>query len=102
MGFRCDIQMEILRAIQESLTRRWTGLYLRALAFALAYGALVHIGNMFGWSGRARLETPLLETPLLWRVMNVVLLMFNVVVGVGLWTRASWAVVVFLIGIPSR
>jgi hypothetical protein len=54
----------------------------------------VHIGNMLGWAGR-----PWGETPLLWRVMDVVLLVVNVAVAAGLWMRAAWAVVAFLLGI---
>ena len=72
----------------------WTGIYLRVLAVILAYGALVHVGNMLGLPG-----TPWCDTLLLWRVMDVGLLMFNVVVAIGLWTKASWSVVAYVAGI---
>ena len=64
------------------------------LAVILVYGALVHVGNMLGMTG-----TPWPETPMLWRVMDVVLLVFNVVVAIGLWTRVSWSVAAYVAGV---
>ena len=86
--------VDLLSLIEQSLKKTWTGWYVRFLAVLLAYGALMHIGNILGWSGRTWIETPIH-----WRVMDVVLLGFNVVVGVGLWLRAPWAVVAFALGI---
>ena len=40
-----------------------------------------------------------MTTPLLWRVMDVVLLVFNGVVAVGLWRRDQWAVVALVVGV---
>ena len=68
----------------------WTRIYVRVLAAVLAYGGLVHIGNMLGFNG-----LPWTESQLHFRIMDVVLLAFNVVVGLGLWLRQSWAVVAF-------
>ena len=76
------------------VSQPWTGLYLRILAFVLAVGALVHVGNILGLTG-----VPWRETPPLWRLMDVVLLAFNVVVAVGLWQRHSWAVVALVGGV---
>ena len=53
----------------------------------LLYGASVHVGNMLGLSGR-----PWSETPPLWRLMDVVLLLFNLIAAPGLWLRKPWAV----------
>ena len=57
------------------------------MAIALLYGAVVHIGNMLGLTG-----TPWLSTPLLWRIMDGVLLVFNGVAAIGLWRRCAWSV----------
>ncbi len=86
--------MDMLNSLADSLTHKWTGIYIRVLAVILAYGAIMHVGNILGWTGK-----PWMDTPLHWRTMDIVLLLFNIVVGVGLWIKAPWAVVVFLIGI---
>ena len=86
--------MHLISQIEQALGGAWTGIYVRMLAVILAYGALVHIGNIAGLSGR-----PWIETPVLWRVMDVVLLIFNVAVGVALWLRMPWGVMAFVVGI---
>lgn len=73
---------------------KWMSLYLRVLSGVLIYGATVHAGNMLGLTGK-----PWFSTPLLWRVMDVVLLVFDVVVSVGLWQRRVWAIAAFVFGI---
>lgn len=65
----------------------WVGAYAKLLALVLGYGATVHVGNMLGLTG-----TPWLTTPLLWRAMDVALLLFNVVTGIGLWLGRTWSV----------
>lgn len=65
----------------------WTARYAKFLALMLLYGATVHIGNMAGLTG-----TPWLSTPLLWRGMDVVLLIFNGVSAIALWRGLSWSV----------
>ena len=77
-----------------ALADRWTGIYLRFLALVLFYGALMHVGNIVGWSGR-----PWLETPLLWRVMDGVLLTFDLIVGVGLWLKQPWSPIALVVGL---
>jgi hypothetical protein len=80
--------------IQTALSQTWASLYVRFLAVLLTYGVLMHVGNIVGWTGR-----PWLETPVLWRVMDIVLLLFNAIVAIGLWVRVPWAVVAFVLGI---
>ena len=65
----------------------WTARYAKFLALILLYGAAVHIGNMVGLTG-----TPWFSTPLLWRVMDVALLIFDAVSVIALWRRVSWSV----------
>ncbi|MEO0517252.1 MAG: hypothetical protein AAF171_08135 [Cyanobacteria bacterium P01_A01_bin.116] len=65
----------------------WTVRYAKLMAVVLAYGATVHLGNMAGLTG-----TPWLSTPLLWRCMDVALLIFDVVAAVSLWQGLSWCV----------
>ncbi|MEO0704506.1 MAG: hypothetical protein AAF050_02450 [Cyanobacteria bacterium J06649_5] len=65
----------------------WTARYAKLMAVVLAYGATVHLGNMAGLTG-----TPWLSTPLLWRCMDVALLIFDVVAAVSLWQGLSWCV----------
>ncbi len=86
--------MQIITQIEQALNGAWTGIYVKVLACILAYGALVHIGNITGWSRR-----PWMETPVLWRVMDIVLLIFNITVGITLWLRIPWAVIAFVVGI---
>lgn len=83
----------MLRAVTESTSRTWTRIYLRILSLILLYGALIHFANISSLSGRQWSEVPLS-----WQVMDVVLLLFNLVVAVGLWRRRSWAVYAFVLG----
>ena len=80
--------------LEQALQSTITIVFLRALALVLGVGALVHIGNIAGLSGQAWASTPLL-----WRIMDIVLLGFNIVVGVGLWLKQPWGVAAFVIGI---
>ncbi|NET31334.1 MAG: hypothetical protein F6K19_04950 [Cyanothece sp. SIO1E1] len=70
-----------------ALQQPWTSIYAKLLAIFLLYGATIHIGNMAGLTG-----TPWLSTPLLWRGMDVTLLLFNVVTAISLWRGVSWSV----------
>ena len=65
----------------------WTARYAKLIALVLAYGATVHIGNMLGLTGRAWLSTPLL-----WRCMDVALLIFDLVAAASLWRGLHWSV----------
>ncbi|MEL7069578.1 MAG: hypothetical protein AAGN15_13110 [Cyanobacteria bacterium J06581_3] len=65
----------------------WTARYAKLVAVFLAYGAMVHISNIAGLSG-----TPWLATPLLWRCMDIALLVFDLVAAVTLWKGFGWSV----------
>ena len=86
--------MQLIELLEQAPKHPWTGIYVRVLACILALGAIAHIGNMAGWSG-----TRWADTPALWRVMDVVLLMFNVAVGVALWLRLPWSISAYVLGI---
>ncbi len=73
--------------VSSLLQDSWAGRYAKVIAIALLYGAIVHISNIAGLSG-----TPWLSTPLLWRVMDGLLLVFNVVAAIGLWRGAQWSI----------
>lgn len=72
---------------EPALQQRWTAVYTKFLALVLLYGATVHIGNMAGLIG-----TPWLATPLLWRAMDVALLLFDVTAAIALWRGLAWSV----------
>lgn len=74
-------------AIESALQQPWTSRYAKLMAIALLYGATVHIGNLLGLTG-----TPWLSTPLLWRTMDVLLLLFNLVAAIALWQGFTWSV----------
>ena len=80
--------------LEQALRSDITVYFARALALVLGFGALVHVGNIAGLSGQ-----PWTSTPLLWRVMDVVLLGFNILVGTGLWLKQPWAIWAFVFGI---
>ena len=67
--------------------RPWTATYTKIIAVILGYGAIVHTSNIFGLSG-----TAWLATPLLWRVMDVLLLIFNIITAVALWRGLTWSI----------
>jgi len=54
----------------------------------------VHVANILGFG-----EGPWTSMPLLWRIMDVVLLIFNVTVGIGLWLKTPWGIKAFVAGI---
>ena len=83
-----------MERIAEALAQPLMGIYVRVLAVVLLYGAAMHVGNMLGLSG-----TPWSQTPRLFRAMDVVLLVFDLVVAAGLWIRKPWAVVAFVCGL---
>lgn len=74
-------------ALRLALQQPWTSAYTKIIALVLLYGATVHLGNMAGLTG-----TPWLATPLLWRGMDVALLIFNVTAAVVLWRGLGWSV----------
>lgn len=86
--------MSLQEHIGTALQQTWTALYAKLMAMVLLYGAIVHIGNMAGLTG-----TPWLSTPLLWRSLDIALLIFNVVAAIALWWGLSWSVPLVFSGI---
>ncbi|MFC1760348.1 hypothetical protein ACFLZD_02370 [Candidatus Neomarinimicrobiota bacterium] len=87
--------MKPIAFLKDGVNCKWTGIYLRILSVILGFSALAHIGSTFGlvsnpWGG---------EITLPMRILDVVLLVFNIVVAIGLWLKKPWAVVVLVIGI---
>ena len=75
----------------------WMGIYLRILALAIAYGALVHLTNILGFG-----EMPWSEMPITWRVGDVVYGLVDTITVIGLWQRTAWGVICFLSAIASQ
>lgn len=73
--------------IKDALQHPWTSRYAKLLAVFLFYGFTVHIGNIAGLTGE-----PWGSTPLLWRVMDIALLLFNAIAAIGLWRGVVWSV----------
>lgn len=73
--------------LKTGLQQPWTSLYTKLLALVLVYGMTVHISNIVGLTGQ-----PWLSTPVLWRGMDLVLLVFKVVIAVGIWRGSAWSV----------
>ena len=76
------------------LKQPWTAIYTKIIAITLLYGALVHIGNIFGLTG-----TAWLSTPVLWRSMDILLLIFDLVTAIALWQGIAWSVWLLFSGI---
>lgn len=77
-----------------ALQQPWTAIYAKFIAIVLLYGATVHIGNIFGLTG-----TPWLTTPLLWRSLDLLLLIFDITAAIGLWLGSVWSVWLLFSGI---
>ncbi|MEO1590887.1 MAG: hypothetical protein AAFU71_06310 [Cyanobacteria bacterium J06632_22] len=76
-----------LDAFDEALQPFWTSIYAKVMAIVLCYGATVHVGNMAGLTG-----TPWMSTPLLWRSLDVLLLLFDMTAAIALWRGLGWSV----------
>lgn len=70
-----------------ALQQPWTAIYIKVIAIALLYGATVHVSNILGLTG-----TPWLATPLLWRSLDIILLIFDIVTAIALWRGLAWSV----------
>ncbi|MDJ0510459.1 MAG: hypothetical protein QNJ64_14575 [Crocosphaera sp.] len=88
--------MKSLTGLKSSCPQYWTRIYLRFLAICLLYGAFVHLGNIVGFGG-----VVWLETPLHWRVMDIVLLIFDILIAIHLWNPSFKTIIAFLVGIFS-
>ena len=86
--------MNLLNSIKDASDQTFTPIYLRLLACVLLYGGFVHLGNILGWSG-----TPWLETPLLWRILDILLLVFNFGVAIALFFKVPIAVIILVVGL---
>ena len=84
------------QAFKIALQQSWTKAYARIVAFVLLYGGVAHIGNIAGWTG-----TPWVETPLLWRGMDIALLIFDVGTAIALWFGIAWSIWLLFGGIIS-
>ena len=87
--------MKLITILKDKVSRKWMGIYLRILSVILGLSALAHIGSVFGfvsnpWGG---------EITLPMRILDVVLLVFNIIVAIGLWLKRPWAVLALVIGI---
>ncbi len=84
----------MMKTLNNSVSRTWTIIYLRLLAFILLYGGLIHVGNILGFG-----EIPWQETPIHWQIMDIVLLIFDLTTSIGLWFKKTEAIIAFLMGI---
>ncbi|MEM7759958.1 MAG: hypothetical protein AAF298_17790 [Cyanobacteria bacterium P01_A01_bin.40] len=80
--------------LNSALLQPWTAIYTKIIAIALIYGATVHICNILSVAG-----TPWLSTPLLWRVMDGLLLFFDIFTAIALWRGFSWSIWLLFAGI---
>ena len=87
---------QIYEQLQDLVQQKWLGIYLRFLALVLLFGAAVHLSNIAGFSG-----TPWQQTPMLWRVMDLLLLGFDLIVAYGLWHKLAWSAIAFTVGIVA-
>ena len=78
-------------------SRKWMGVYLRVLAVVYALGGLVHIGNILGLG-----DIPWSSSPTAWRVGDVAYGVIDVVASLGLWRRAPWGVIAFVVAACSQ
>ena len=86
--------LSIDRFLSLAIKQPWTAIYTKVIAIALFYGATIHISNMLGLTG-----TPWLTTPLLWRSLDILLLIFNLVTAISLWRGIAWSIPLLFGGI---
>ena len=89
LNFR-SIDQFLLSALQQP----WTSIYTKIVAVILMYGATVHIGNILGLTG-----VSWLSAPLLWRLIDILLLIFNLITAIALWQGLVWSIWLFFSGI---
>ncbi len=89
--------MIVLVYFKQLIEYFWVGIYLRILAIAVAYGGLVHVSNILGLGG-----TPWLETPITWRIGDVIYGLLDVITAIGLWQQTVWGIICFLSAIASQ
>ena len=84
----------IARFLHSAIEQPWTAFYTKFIALCLLYGATVHLGNIFGLTG-----TPWVTTPWLWRSLDLLLLIFNLVTAIALWRGFGWSILLLFGGI---
>ncbi|MEL4895991.1 hypothetical protein [Crocosphaera sp. Alani8] len=84
----------MLKRLRSSFPQYWTGIYLKLLSICLLYGALVHCANILSLG-----DVSWLDTPLHWRVMDVILLAFNGITSISLWYQSFYGTFAFFVGI---
>ena len=82
------------KEINSALENKWTAIYAKFLTIVLFYGATVHLINILGLTG-----IPWQTTPILWQSLDIILLIFDLIIGIALWQGKVWGVWLFLIGI---
>ncbi len=82
----------MFKGLQESFPQYWTGIYVRFLSICLVYGALVHISNIFSLG-----NVSWLDTLFHWRLMDMVLLIFDITTSVSLWLQSFYGIIAFII-----
>ena len=87
----------MLENLRQTTEHSWMAIYLRILAFIIAYGGLVHGANLIGFG-----EMPLSKMPLTWRVGDIVYGLLDTVTAIGLWQRTAWGIFCFLSAIASQ
>ena len=81
--------------LKEACNQPWTRIYLRVLAVIFVWAALVHFANLLGFG-----EKP--WVPFAWRTGDIVYAVVDTAVAIGLWKRATWGVILFLLAIASQ
>ncbi|MDJ0650768.1 MAG: hypothetical protein QNJ60_18900 [Xenococcaceae cyanobacterium MO_188.B19] len=87
----------MLENFRQVTNNSWMGIYLRILAFIIAYGGLVHLGNLMGFG-----EKPWGEMPLTWKVGDIIYGCLDLVTVIGLWQKTTWGIICFLSVIVSQ
>ncbi len=77
----------INKFLLSALEQPWTAIYTKVISVILIYGATVHVSNFLGLTG-----TSWLSTPLLWRSMDTVLLIFDLITAIALWQGLVWSI----------
>ena len=83
--------------LNEIAVRPWMSIYLKIIAVILAFGAISHIRNMLGYG-----EKPFAQFPTAWKIGDVYFTILNVVAVIGLWKKAGWGILAFLIAMFSQ
>lgn len=99
-GKRSGVIVEHERAgeAQDVLLARWPLWVLRAISVFYLYGALVHVANLAGW--RPMLDG--VDIPAHWVVADVVYLVLDLAVVLGVWLRKRLAVAAFVVAALSQ